>query len=692
MLVACNGSDDKGPGTVLDDTGEAEVVDEPDCAEAEALLGYPACTHRLSTEEAFEAFTVTSSAVDQMRVGKYLVPAVDDARLPPVFLDVSAFPLHFEFLVTAFPDRFSGLSTADYEKLVLHSDTREFYAGTLSLYIESAGFFYGFTVWDDPNEPEDTLTAEQVTEAWEAVQDRFGIGDLAWVPTTEAQLESAESWSDLPFEIKGLEPVEYEAYNPGEAYGTLRLFTLEELEEATEEVSFGYQDILVIEEAPADIERVVSGIVTGTRQGGLSHLNVRSLARGTPNCYVSEPLEELADYADMLVRFECGEDTWSVEPASEEDAAAWWDSIRPDAVDLCDPNIESTELVGLLDVPTDSASERADAACTYGSKGANLATLYQRIDPANQFDGFLIPFAYYEDFVNTGTWTVDLGEGEGTYTFQQTLDAWHADESFVADASLRRERLEALRDAMGEAPVDPDLIEALATRIVEVWGDEEIMVRFRSSSNAEDGLEFSGAGLYESESICVADERDEDDEGPSICDPDKGRERTISEGIRNVWASTWYMRAWDERDWYGMDHGLAAMGVLVNDRSKDELANAVAFTGNPSSEGDDRYLINAQEGEIEVVSAEPGVFPESILVTVEGDEVTEIDRISSSSEVDEVLTDAEIIELSGVLTTAAASFPNDFDVPEDREVLWDTEWKITSEGRLVIKQIRPYLR
>ena len=691
FLTACNGSADKGV-SATDSGGEAVVEDEPDCAEAEALLGYPACTHRVATEDTFEAFTVTSASVDQMRVGKYLVPAVEDARLPPVFINVSEFPLHFEFLVTAFPDRFSGLSTSDYEQLTLHSDTREFYAGTVSLYIDSAGFFYGFTVWDDPGSDDDVLTLEQATAAWSGLQDRFDVGTLAWVPTTEGQLAAAESWTDAPFEIKGLEPVEYEAYNPGEAFGTLRLYTLEELEEAYVEGSFGYQDIVVLDEAPSDLERVVSGIVTGTRQGGLSHLNVRSLARGTPNCFVKGPFEAVAEYADKLVRFECGETDWSVRDASEEEAQAWWDSIRPEPVEICDAEREDDSILGLMEVPTDSKAERSEAICRYGAKGANLATLYQRIDDRYQFDGFVIPFHYYDAFVQQSTWTVDLGDGVGTHSFAETLDAWHADEAFLSDPSVRRERLAALRDAFFEAPIDPELIEALSERIVDTWGDDTTMVRFRSSSNAEDGLDFSGAGLYTSESACVADELDGDADGPCICDPDKGGERSISDALHTVWASLWNMQAWDERDWYGIPYEQIAMGILVNDRSKDEQANAVAFTGNPTSEGDNRYLINAQEGEVEVVSSEPGVFPESILVTVDDGEVTNILRVTQSSEVSEVLTDAEVEELAGVLSVCAEAFPNDYTVPDGHDLLWDTEWKITSEGRLVVKQIRPYLR
>lgn len=695
-LVALLGCADKATpetGTPTDtDTDTAVTVDEQACAEAEALLGYVACAHRIPDEDTFTALTIASSAVDQLRVGKYLAPASDDARIPPVFIDVNSFSLHYDFLVTAFPDLFSGLTTGEYETLTLDPASRELFAGTLSLYISGSDFFYGFTVWDDPEDAATVPTLDEVTAAWQTLQERFEIGELAWVPASQAQLDEAATWSDPPFSIAGLAEVEYEAYNTGPAYGHLRLYTLEELSAASKEAEFGYQDIVVISEAPSDLERVVSGIVTGTRQGDLSHLNVRSLARGTPNCYILDPHETLAAYADTLVRFECGETDFSIAETTQEEAEAWWDSIRPDPVDICTPDLLTSDLVGLLDAPTATAEERAELRCRYGAKGANLATLYQRIPQDYQYPGFLIPFYHYSQFVNSTTWAVDLGKGEAEHTFAETIAAWHEDEAFLTDAAVRREKLEALRAAIESAPIDPALIAALSEEIQAVWGDTETMVRFRSSSNAEDGLHFSGAGLYRSKSACLADTLDDDDEGPCICDPDKDSEDTLEEALGKVWASLWNMSAWEERDWYGIDHSAVAMGILVNNRSKDEQANAVAFTGNPTSAGDDRYLVNAQEGELEVVSSEPGVYPERILVTVEGGTVTDIDRISESSETDEVLTDSEITALSDVLTTCAASYPNDFDVPEGSELLWDTEWKITSEGQLVIKQIRPYLR
>ena len=699
-MVLLSGCTDKTPaetGKVVDDTADDTADDttpeiETACAEASEALGYSACVNRVPDEDTFTEVTIASSAIDQLRVGKYLAPATDDARIPTAFIDVDAFSLHYDFLITAFPDLFSGLSTAEYEQLTTARETREFFAGTLSLYIDGSDFFYGFTVWDDPEDAASVPNLEEVTTAWQHLQDRFDIGDVVFVPSSEDQAIEAATWDDPPFSVRGLADIDYEAYNTGAAYGTLRLYTLEELAEATEAAEFGYQDIVVISDAPADLERVVSGIVTGTRQGDLSHLNVRSLARGTPNCYVSDPLDELAAYADTLVRFECGTDAYTVASTTQAEAEAWWDSIRPEPVEICEPDLETTAFVGLLEADTATIEARTALRCTYGAKGANLATLYQRIDTAYQFPGFLIPSAWYDQFMKATTWTVDLGEGAGEHTFHETITAWHDDDIFLTDAAIRRARLESLRDAIQDAPMDEAFVAAIGDEILKVWGDEAAMVRFRSSSNAEDGLDFSGAGLYRSKTVCLADTLDDDDVGPSICDPDKDNEDTLQEGLGKVWASVWNMQAWDERDWYGIDHRKAVMGILVNNRSKDEQANAVAFSGNPTSAGDDRYLINAQEGELEVVSAEPGVFPERILITVESGEVTLIDRISESSETPEVLTDAELEALSDVLTQCSESYPNDYEVPEGGELLWDTEWKITAEGQLVVKQIRPYLR
>ncbi|HNC99185.1 MAG TPA: PEP/pyruvate-binding domain-containing protein, partial [Myxococcota bacterium] len=408
------------------------------------------------------------------------------------------------------------------------------------------------------------------------------------------------------------------------------------------------------------------------RQGTLSHLNVRSSSRGTPNCYIRAPLETLLPWKDQLIRFECGSSNWSAAAAGQEEAEAFWSDLRPDPVSICSPDYSVRATPGLLEAQTDSAEQRRSNLCSYGSKGSNLATLYQRIAPDLQLSGFMIPFAFYEQFMEEGTWQVDLGSGLASHSFAETIVAWHEDPVFLTDAGIRSQRLEALRTAMMAAPVSPDILEAVAEKVRATWGNDTTMARVRSSSNAEDSLDFSGAGLYESTSICLADELDSDTTGPSRCDPDKEQERPVADGLKEVWASLWGLAPWEERAWYGIDHTQVAMGVLCDDRYNNEQANIVAFSGNPTAMGDWRYLINAQTGDLEVVSAEPGIYPEKVLLTVGAGGVTKIERISSSSEVDQVLSDAQLQELGEAFYEIVQVYPMDYPLPEGGELLWDT--------------------
>ncbi len=135
-----------------------------------------------------------------------------------------------------------------------------------------------------------------------------------------------------------------------------------------------------------------------------------------------------------------------------------------------------------------------------------------------------------------------------------------------------------------------------------------------------------------------------------------------------------------------MDQLQVAMGVLVDTRSKDEQANIVAFTGLPSDPDDGRFLVNAQVGWLDVVSAESGVWPERTLLELSSSgQVSEIVRIDGSSEADEVLSDARLEELGEELWTVRQVYP------DQGSAMLDTEWKVLEDGRLIIKQVRPFV-
>ncbi len=666
------------------------------CNDVNDALGITVCLHSVPDEPIWDVISGPAETDDVVRLASYMTPAADDAPLPTLFVNQNIFPLHYDMLTQAFPDLYAGLTWEEYGTMVTDGANRTYFAGDISQRTDTDGStWYSFIVWEKPADESTTPSLEQVTETWLALSQKFHLANLVYVPYTETQEANAATWAGAPFQIRNVDSdVSYEPYTEATGYGTVRLYTLDELDAATVAGDYGYQDILVLDEAPMDLERVVAGVVTGTRQGALSHINVRSAARGTPNCFIADPLTSLAAWEGQLVRFTCGADDYSISAATQEDAQAWWDSIRPDPVAIPVPDLTWDALSPLLELPTDTADQRALNLSRYGSKGANLATLYQRIPAQYQLDGFLLPFSYYDAFMRTHGWMVDLGSGEVQATFQDTLDAWLADTDFRTDAAVRREALDALRTAIMASDVDADAIAKVVAEARLVQGDDSVMLRLRSSSNAEDALEFSGAGLYTSESGCVADEVDGDDGGPSRCDPDKDTERTVSAALTTVWASLWTMEAFDERDWYGVDHSMTAMGVLVYTRVDDEQANAVAFTGNPSAV-DDRYLIEAQIGEYDVVSAPAGVYPETTLVTVTDGTVTRILRVDTSSECgpgEWVLDEAQVTELSELLSDIQDTFPLDVTAPDGQTILLDTEWKVKADGQLIIKQVRPFLR
>jgi pyruvate, water dikinase len=699
-------SDSSRPDGGVDAGGDAGVVTGADagvdaavdtgqdcsiCDAAQAQLGRRACVCRVPDEALWKSLTVRVSTPGVLRSTKYMVPARADARLPTSFMDAHAFAdlFHYDFMRLSFPDLFAGLRPQDYPPLILDPAQREFYAGVISEYLLGGQVvLYGFVIWDDPAEISTTITCDQAREVYRVLDAHFDLAPLAFVPFSGNQRDTL-SGCDVP----NYDPeigVAYEAYTEAVGYGTLRRYRLPELALATDARSFNWQDVLVLDEAPADIETVVSGAMTGTQQASLSHLNVRSAARGTPNCYLEGAYDLLEPWEGKLVRFECGSTYWSVDEATVQEAQTYWSSIRPSPVVIPEADREWSEGAGLLDVPTNTQAERATAAQRYGAKGSNLAILYQRLEARYQMAGFLVPFRYYFDFVQAAQWRVDLGNGPAPHSFADTLDAWLADPTFRTDGQVRRQRLSELVSAMQATHVNLDLSAALR----DTFGSDPVMLRFRSSSNAEDAVEFNGAGLYDSASGCLADDLDGDDKGPSRCDAGESKEHTVERALARVWASLWKPEAYDEREWYGVDQRLAAMAVLVDPRIQKELANIVAFSGNPTAT-DERYLVNAQAGELAVVAADPGVFPEVSLLTVQGGSVTAIDRVRGSSEVTAgtlVIDDDRLRELGGILWRITQVYPVDDQVPQDKTILFDTEWKIRADGQVIVKQVRPFLK
>jgi pyruvate, water dikinase len=56
-------------------------------------------------------------------------------------------------------------------------------------------------------------------------------------------------------------------------------------------------------------------------------------------------------------------------------------------------------------------------------------------------------------------------------------------------------------------------------------------------------------------------------------------EKSALLAVRRVWASLWNERAFDDREYYGIDHSKVFMGVAVHPTFVGERLEAVVLTG-----------------------------------------------------------------------------------------------------------------
>jgi len=670
--------------------GEAGIA----CAEPGVTEGV-ACLERIQSEADFAAIAKGGQST------KYFVPVRDEpGLLPPVFQNAECFEMHLEFLRGAFPDRFREMTQPEYMEMIYRRATRTHYAGILQTIEDpSAGPLYGFNVWTDLTDPAEQLEAVEVRALYQRLAEVFGLRPLAYAPQDPLAVAKAQSWlyPDFPIYL-GSDEIQAEVYTAGTAYGFVRLYTLAELESALVLGEVNWQQIVVVDRVPFDLETVVAALVTGGRQWELSHVNVRLAGRGTPNLFVRDPLVELAPHDGQLVRLDAmrggagASDRYQIAPASLAEAEDWWSEHQPFAGDV--PPIDTSERRLLDLIELGASGDPMELVSRYGGKGGNLAVLYTFLAQQHQVLGFGIPFAYFRDFMTENT-IVDPGsDPPEELSLRAYVSRLSADPRLKTDVVFRRGRLSGLAAQMRyQSTVDPMLVAELLDRIQAVFGSHQVKVRFRSSSNAEDSLAFSGAGLYSSTSVCAADNTDEDQIGPSLCDPSKSVERTVERGLRKVWASLYSETAWAEREWYQVPHDEVSMAVLVSLAFPQENANGVAFTGTPG-QNDDRYLVNVQLGDQSVVSNDPTVVPEKDLLQIEDGEVARVFRLRSSSLAEPgtwVLSDAQLHELGRVMSEIDHAFPIDAGSWGRERVLLDLEFKIDEADVLRVKQIRPFL-
>jgi pyruvate, water dikinase len=676
--------------------------------------------HRENGLDDFKALAYsTDSELGPLYAVKFYISDLDST--PDVyFINTEKHQLHYDFVRDVLKKR---ISRSQYELETYVNSDRTAMAGTLVYYpdveVDSSAMKEHTGGQADAVEspfvltffPSDSLTPSQALRAHRLIEARMWMTKISgadhrllYLPAGETQERALEQEKNIYARAGSLWIRQDELYknktlqilNEGEAYGTLRMLTPEELSRSI--VSFS--DIVILTRLPNDLP-IVGGTITCEMQTPLAHVNVASISRGTPNIALRNGLENplLLSLIGRLVHFVVDRGGYSIEESSIEEAAAFWES-RAGALRVLSADLDFT------DMPEFDAIAFEDSV-RVGAKAANVATLSSVLGPSAPY-GFAVPFHYYDQFMRTRSTTEALcedakqdceEEGRSEEVCDAARTACKATESdsetlaqyatrllqrddFKTDSVLREAMLDGLRYHIRHIEADVDFIDRLDQKIRSLFGD--IKVRLRSSTNAEDLTAFTGAGLYKSVSAYSSAATGVDAE-----------EKELSKQIRKVWASIWNWQAYEERHFWNIDHSSVYMAVLVHEAFPNERANGVLITRNISNPLVNGMYVNVQKGEFSVTNPENGATPE-IFVIVPASLSTDLvnpvqaSRISFSSLSPNapILSDDEIGRLYAAASVAESVFSDLYHSPS---MAFEMEFKFHGPDRdLIIKQIRPF--
>ncbi|MEY4582119.1 MAG: hypothetical protein RL701_6822 [Pseudomonadota bacterium] len=619
----------------------------------------------------FEALSAAplDSDLPSARSVKVVLDTADNNHL--YFQNTQTYSIHYEFVSTHLSGNGLPLVSqlADFNSTQYYSPDRRFILGAVTYYADPK-------VWALELAPYDTASALQIQTIFDQVKASAYFGTaLKFHPTSEAVAIEAKK---LPSTV-GIETTaelyantSYQPLTLGTTVGRLHFTTASNL--ATEYLP--YSDVVVLDQAPNDIT-VVRGLITQEFQTPLSHVNVLSRNRRTPNMGLRDAMKntELRALDGKLVALTVAASAWSVREATQAEEDAFWATHRPTPVTLPALDFSVTQLPDIADVtPEPAGSDLRTALKTavnaFGGKAAHYSILAKTTGVPTP-KAFAIPVFYYDQFMKQNG-------------FFARMDTLLADPKFTSDPKTRDTALAEFRAAMQVAPIDAQFQTLLKAKIAADFTDPKM--RFRTSTNSEDLEGFPCAGCYESHTGTVSDWED------------------VLDAIRETYASIWLYRTFEERSYYGVDHKSVGMALLVHHSFPAEEANGVAITNNPydASGLEPAFFVNVQwGGAAEVVHPPAGVDSDQLLYFFDNPNqpITYLSHSNLVRDGETVLTNKQIHDLGIALSAIHKRFSPAYG-PASGNTDWyamDVEFKFDDDGTglpasLVVKQARPYPR
>lgn len=576
------------------------------------------------------------------------------------FINSHKYRLHFEF-VSKYLHGYQDLRSFNY---IEYSDksNRQFVLCNLNHYEDSD--YYTLEFFAD-----DKVKTTLIEETFHAIQATTFFGKKLKLLLNSAEMvhKSAKIAVEIP--LLSIDSIYrnqvYQPLNRKTAYGYLRKVAVKDFKHT----NFHPDDIILTDGLPNDFP-LVAGIITTQFQTPLCHINLLSANRGTPNAAWKTAWTDARVTAliDEWVYFAVTEDSLILHKAPEITKNEGEKRKKNRKPIVLQKDIKVTHLVEMKDLDYQKTS-------LVGGKAANFAEMtkinLENGQKLNMPEGaFAIPVYFYLQHI----------EKNG---LSPLIESILTDVSLLNDRKKLDAALKVLRKKIKDAPIDANLLKEVEKRIRQN-GTKYMDYRFRSSTNAEDIPGFNGAGLYDSKTGNIGGDE----------------KKSIEKAIKQVWASLWNVRAFEEREYFAIDQRSIAMGVLVHRAFGEEEVNGVAITKNIYRKDYPSFTINAQKGEVSVVlPPSDTIICEQFLINfteyVSGKDEIAIEYISHSSlnQGKPLLTEKEIETLTQYLqaikkhyyhhTSYGLKYPNMF------EFGMDVEFKLAAKTRKIyVKQAR----
>jgi hypothetical protein len=664
-LLACDAKDNASPDGGTPDAAAPIAVHEGDCVASESSSSTE-FLERIGCRKDFDllASVPLDANLPGARSVKVVIDLADADAL--YFQNSQLYQIHYEFASTHLSGNGLPLvpTLSEFNKTEYYKPDRRFILGAVT-------YYEGAEAWVFELSPYDTASADLITKAMSKLGEAAYFGAaLAFHPTSSlVEIEAAK----LAKSVRQLSTdqlyaeIDYQPLTLGKAMGRLHFMKAAELES----VYVSYRDIVVLDEVPNDIS-VVSGIITEQFQTPLSHINVLSQNRGTPNMGLRKATsdKQLKALDGKWVELVVESTGWTIREVTMAEADSYWQAHRPAPVTLPALDLSVTGLFNIEDVVTEKSNLRDDlkkAVLAFGGKAAHYSIL-AKTEGVPIPKAFAIPIYYYDQFMRENG-------------FYQRVETLLQDATFLADPAVRDTKLAALRADMEKAPINAGLEQLLKAKMDAEYPG--LSMRFRTSTNSEDLEGFPCAGCYESHTGTAGDWLD------------------VLDAIRETWSTVWLFRTFEERTYYGVDHRSVGMALLVHHNFPEEEANGVALTANPFDESqlEPSFYVNVQwGGEAEVVHPPPGISSDEFLYffDVPNRPITYISHSNLVNTGETVLSTRQVYELGMALKAIHERFSPAYGPASGNTGFYGMDIEFKFDGakgetpKLFVKQARPY--